>query len=669
MSTSDKIEAFKAPTSGGDVLYEINALNDDIRFDYDGASPASTLDLTGVTQDLRISFFGPGQVRVERLDGSGSTQATLEAAGINQVNVGAGTRTFVLHEAGLGQPISVADNTSGDRHLIMGEGFGGVQTIVNNDSSTWTVDGNAHPGKSFSFVGGSLAAVDFSQTDISSLSTLDAFAGALVVNGVTSIQAAAGQQALRTGDTVQLSQATPSGESIATGTGDDSVLGSAAADTVETSAGNDQLRGESGADNLSGGAGDDQFWGGLDDDTLIGGPGNDLYHYDATGWGVDTVVEAAAEGDSDAIDFSAVNSNLVHVISQNNYEAFTGADHVGASQDRLTAGKRSSGQVQIYDSGSDSWSDFDATNSSHVDNGADRVSVANEEFQNIERIVASEGDNSFYFGNDWGPSAFGASAAGQLGGAAGVWLASTAQSFLSSNKNTQDRTLVVDSQSAVGLKLDFRQVTEALEFSFERETDGQISLTVAKSGGVSIPFLGADLIDDGDLTYNAIKFTHVDENTTVYGGRESNTFKLNGTATFAGTIVGGSGLRDWVADLIDTDGPDISDDANWAQKGIEWLSWIVDLASNVHGLMGGELPDLFVSNTIDNTSAATLQVEGDSLWDKAQSAVSSLFKTTSLRETARGLGVVSLSEGAAQSDPSKPVVGAKRKCPIIPAFR
>ena len=45
-------------------------------------------------------------------------------------------------------------------------------------------------------------------------------------------------------------------------------------------------------------------------------------------------------------------------------------------------------------------------------------------------------------------------------------------------------------------------------------------------------------------------FTHVDENTVVYGGRNENTFALGRDAVFRGTIIGGSGRKNIATVLL-----------------------------------------------------------------------------------------------------------------------
>ncbi len=103
------------------------------------------------------------------------------------------------------------------------------------------------------------------------------------------------------------------------------------------------------------------------------------------------------------------------------------------------------------------------------------------------------------------------------------------------------------------LELDFRAVDEALNFEFgnELDADGKLhrTLTVSRASTVAIPgFVGVfqkvgKLINGVLDGFNAIKFTDVDANTTVYGGRDVNTFTVGRGVVFDGTIVGGTGIR------------------------------------------------------------------------------------------------------------------------------
>ena len=321
---------------------------------------------------------------------------------------------------------------------------------------------------------------------------------------------------------------------------------------------------------------------------------------------------------------------MTHVISGNNYHGFTGTDHVAAGQSQLTGEVRSLGEIQVGDVSSRV--PFAPTNTAHVDASADRVSMLNEQFQFIERIATSQGANRFYFGNDWGPSSALASIAGALGGSAAALLAPNS-----------DRTLEIDTSAATDLVIDFRQVTDELRFEFTTEADGSTSLTVSKTNGFDIPLLNMDLVDAGEMQHNAIRFTKVDQQTTIYGGREVNTFALQGDATFDGQLIGGEGYRDWVSQLIAGTG-------GGSLTGIDMLTTIVDQLSNINSLLGGNLPEIFVTNVIDNTDAAVTVIEGDSLWEKATSGLSNLFFDASLVESNDAISITQTSGGDALSE-------------------
>ncbi|MBI5758891.1 MAG: CHRD domain-containing protein [Planctomycetales bacterium] len=84
--------------------------------------------------------------------------------------------------------------------------------------------------------------------------------------------------------------------------------GFAASITIDGRGGNDTLTGGSRAETLIGGAGSDAITGNGGNDSLDGGANNDTYLF-SNGWGVDTLVEAAASG-SDTVSFAAASANL-----------------------------------------------------------------------------------------------------------------------------------------------------------------------------------------------------------------------------------------------------------------------------------------------------------------------------------------------------------------------
>ncbi|MBQ0785009.1 MAG: DUF4347 domain-containing protein, partial [Amphritea sp.] len=115
--------------------------------------------------------------------------------------------------------------------------------------------------------------------------------------------------------------------------------------------GDDILRGSDSADNLTGGLGADDLYGGDGADTLIGGAGDDTYYFSGTAWGGDTITELL-NGGSDALSFQTITSALNYSI------ASTGITVTGSGQTL-----------------------------SSVDN--------------IEKLVAGKGANTFTFANNW----------------------------------------------------------------------------------------------------------------------------------------------------------------------------------------------------------------------------------------------------------------------------
>ncbi len=412
VTTTAPMERFIAPTSDqAEVLYDIDALDHDLTIEFSGTQAKSTLDLSGLGKDLELRFVKPGQVEVDVVE-TGAVTATLTAGGIAKVIVGDGDHTFVVNEASAAGKFSIEGQGSGERHLVLGEGFAGATVVLNNSDSDFVVESETYTARSWHYSAGMLAQPELTGISFDSVTADDSFLGTLYVKGVPSVRSGRG------GDRVYLTEATPAGQTISTGQGDDRVEGSGQQDVVDAGAGSDVVQGFAGNDQLTGGPGDDVIVGGAGDDTLIGGGDNDTYRFDSTGWGVDSVEEETGQGDRDRIDFAAVNAAMVHVISGNDYHAFTGANSLVDSQNRLSGSQRSLGEVKIYDPNNETWNDFDPTNPNHVDASADRVSVTGQQFQNIEQIAVSQGDNTFYFGNDWGPDAFLTSAASQLGGAA-----------------------------------------------------------------------------------------------------------------------------------------------------------------------------------------------------------------------------------------------------------
>ncbi|MCA9148620.1 MAG: DUF4347 domain-containing protein, partial [Planctomycetales bacterium] len=615
VSTTSVMERFVAPSSNqAEVDYVVQTLTRDFQIDFGGTEAHSTLNLSALNQEIELHFTGAGQVEVRAISG-GNTTATLKAAGIGKIELGSGKYTFFVSESGSSQAINVINgqNATGERHLVIDGGFTDTQVILNNSNQPFVIGEETYAGNSLRFVGRPLVEPNLSGMAIASVRAGASFQGDLYVKGVAHVFAGTGD------DLVEL----PSAATLDLSDGDDTLIGSDEDDVIRGGNGADLLHGNDGADTLLGGKGTDEFWGGPGNDALTGGADSDIYHYDATGWGIDTIVEKAGEGNQDLIDFSELSVPMVHVISGNNYHGFTGSDLIADSNARLNGQEASTGAIQLYDVNGDTWSAFDPANPAHVDANADRVSVTAQQFQNVEELSLSQGANTFYFGNEWGPSDLLGAAAGTFGGPAGAWLASSAQSLLSGEQAAKDRTLEIDTSQTSSLILDFRQVTEELNFSFEPTEDGSTTLVVTKTQRLELPLVGS--LSDEVIQYNAIRFSHVDENTTLFGGREANTFVLKGDATFDGTVIGGEGFRSWVGELLTANAPSFGSIADAAANGPEVLGFLANLLSNAQALLGGDLPDVFVTNVVDQTQAAVFPLKTDSVWDAAQASLNELF--------------------------------------------
>lgn len=96
-------------------------------------------------------------------------------------------------------------------------------------------------------------------------------------------------------------------ERVATGLGDDLVVGDNDPMTLTGNAGNDRLTGGNGADTLQGGPGDDILAGGLGNDKEFGGDGNDSFNEGPVPNGAD---DLNGEAGTDRADYSARTSDV-----------------------------------------------------------------------------------------------------------------------------------------------------------------------------------------------------------------------------------------------------------------------------------------------------------------------------------------------------------------------
>lgn len=206
----------------------------------------------------------------------------------------------------------------------------------------------------------------------------------------------------------------------------------------------------------------------------------------------------------------------------------------------------------------------------------------NSMLHNIEEIKASKGANTFVFGNDWG----------EIPGEDSVlktldkYITGGLFDGLGTAYRNKNRELIIDTSDMFKnheLVLDFRAVTEELNFTFEHE-DGHTKLTINRETALGIPIYGPEFTT---IEFDKIVITHIGENTTVYGGRSANTFVMDGSVQqlgneFKGKLIGGEGRSVALTDII-----------------LDDLS-IAGIAGRVNDILNlNFIPDLSVTNTID----------------------------------------------------------------------
>jgi len=159
--------------------------------------------------------------------------------------------------------------------------------------------------------------------------------------------------------------------------------------------------------------------------------------------------------------------------------------------------------------------------------------------KHIEQIVASPGDNTFVFGNNWGYETNALASAldwfPMLNG-------ETATGFINIR-----RELVINTEEVVKsgkkLVLDFRPVNKELSFSFATFKD-VTSLEIERAANVGSPLVGFEW----GFPFSRITVTHTDENTVIYGGRDKNTIVMDPSTQkvgneYKGYFYGGEGIR------------------------------------------------------------------------------------------------------------------------------
>ncbi len=204
--------------------------------------------------------------------------------------------------------------------------------------------------------------------------------------------------------------------------GNDLLMGDAGDDEIYGDAGDDEVHGDQGNDVLSGGDGDDRIWGGDDDDVLSGDAGDDLLMGDAGddvisgGVGDDTAF--AGQGDDlifggdgdDLLDGGDGNDILVGDEGRDVLIGGAGDDVVrgGSDEDTVMGGAGDDLVIADDDDASDHYDggeghdqlDYsDATQPVNFDleaGTASGESTGEDSFENFERFVGTEGDDTFY---------------------------------------------------------------------------------------------------------------------------------------------------------------------------------------------------------------------------------------------------------------------------------
>ena len=226
----------------GDDLFKTAAAKDggDV---YDGGDDEDTL-----SYELRVS---PVTVRVDRVANDGDTNENDDVQNTVEVLIGGkGADTIVGGDA--------------DNVLIGGPGN---DTLSGGAGDDWFVESAAAAGSDIMNGGDGSDTIDYGER------ADDLDVSLCVANLVTCTTGACGCAA---DDGSSGEKDTLVGiENAITGSGDDTLVGSAADNLLRGGPGNDVVRGEAGNDYIYGEEGNDALYGGDGDDLLDGGPGND----------------------------------------------------------------------------------------------------------------------------------------------------------------------------------------------------------------------------------------------------------------------------------------------------------------------------------------------------------------------------------------------------------
>ncbi len=155
----------------------------------------------------------------------------------------------------------------------------------------------------------------------------------------------------------------------------DLLVARAAGQQLSGGKGNDYLVGGNGADTLVGDAGNDTLIGGAGNDTLQGGKGDDTYYF-ASGWGVDTLIEARSGG-TDTLSFAGMAT--VPATAQ-----LSTVDAVQAVTQALTFTLDNSLQ-----------------NALTVTGGSDQLTLDKTSLSNIEFVLGGQDANRYVFKQSW----------------------------------------------------------------------------------------------------------------------------------------------------------------------------------------------------------------------------------------------------------------------------
>ena len=269
-------------------------------------------------------------------------------------------------------------------------------------------------------------------------------------------------------------------DTISGGSGQDMIVGEAGNDILNGQRGSDRIYGGDGADTIDGGWGDDLIVGGAGNDTLRGGWGADTFAFEGS-WGQDDIECGRIERQTDTVDMSEVTTDLTYSFSGGEITIGTGAFTQNTYSFLGKSFKKASGTFT---------------------NCPNKVSIksAGVGFDyRVSKIETGSGNQTFYFGNKWG-------------------------------------TVAIDTTKSAGKTklIDFSAATVALRFTFK--ADG--SLRVEQVGGT-------DALQDSipGLSPTSITITKIDQFTTIKSGRNSNIYRVEKGANFAGKLILTGGVQ------------------------------------------------------------------------------------------------------------------------------